>query len=57
MKRTPDYSKVIFRLPADLKRWLKKYAAANDRTMNGELIAMIKAAKAASVVKLGEALR
>lgn len=44
------------RLPVDLKEWLKRYAAGNDRTMNGELLALIKAAKAASAAKIREML-
>lgn len=45
------------RLPVDLKEWLKQHAAGNDRTMNGELLSLIKAAKATSMARLGEALQ
>lgn len=33
------------RLPADLKKWLRDRASANDRSMNAELVTVVKAAK------------
>lgn len=31
------------RLPAELKAWLASRAEANDRSLNGEILAMMKA--------------
>lgn len=35
------------RLPLELKAWLKAQAENNSRTMNGEILQLIKAAKRA----------
>ena len=39
------------RVPHDLKLWLKKRAQSNCRTMNGEILAMLKATKQAETKK------
>jgi len=36
--------KMIFRIPADMKAWLKSRADMNERTMTGELLMILKAA-------------
>ncbi|MGO6754897.1 Arc family DNA-binding protein [Rhizobium ruizarguesonis] len=36
-----------FRMPDDLRKWLADRAEANCRSMNNELIALMKAAQAA----------
>lgn len=39
--------KMIFRIPADMKAWLKDRATTNRRTMNGEILTILaKAMKA-----------
>lgn len=35
------------RVPRDVKEWLKARAEANCRTMNGEILALLKATKQA----------
>ena len=35
-------AKVQLRLPADIHQWLVKWAATNDRSMNGQMIAMLR---------------
>lgn len=39
------------RIPAELKRWLRERAEANSRTMNGEILALLKAANQIDVAK------
>jgi hypothetical protein len=36
---------VRFRLPEDLKEWLRKQAEQNVRSMNGEVVALLNAAR------------
>lgn len=33
------------RVPRDIKEWLRERAVANCRTMNGEILALLKATK------------
>ncbi len=37
------------RVPRDLKEWLRDRAATNCRTMNGEILALLKATKQAEL--------
>ena len=37
------------RLPHDLKIWLQGYAAAHERSMNAQILTIIRAARAAQV--------
>ncbi len=39
------------RVPRDLKEWLKARAAESSRTMNGEILALLKATKRAEAKK------
>lgn len=39
------------RVPHDLKQWLKDRAKDNCRTMNGEILALLKATKQAEQMK------
>lgn len=41
-----------FRLPSDVKAWLDHSASANNRSMNGELLAMLREAMAADPLKI-----
>jgi hypothetical protein len=43
----PSMSKAAFsiRIPADVKAWLAARAEANSRTINGEVLAILKDAK------------
>jgi plasmid stability protein len=41
-----ELPKVIFRVPVELKTWLRERAAANHRSANGELIAILQSAMA-----------
>jgi hypothetical protein len=34
--------KVCFRLPAEIKEWLEQDAARNDRSMNGQVVALLR---------------
>ena len=43
------------RVPRDVKEWLKARAEANYRTMNGEILAMLKATKQADRIVKKEA--
>lgn len=42
------------RMPDELKQWLAARAEANSRSMNRELIALMKAAKAAEQSQSGQ---
>ena len=35
-------AKVQLRLPADVHQWLVKFAADNDRSMNGQMVAILR---------------
>lgn len=39
---TSNEAKIQLRLPVDLRDWFAKLAAQNDRSMNAQMIAMIK---------------
>ncbi len=39
-----DDPKMIFRVPAEMRAWLKSRATANERTANGELLMILKTA-------------
>lgn len=39
MKADP---KVCFRLPAEIKEWLAQDAARNDRSMNSQVVALLR---------------
>ena len=39
------------RIPTEIKEWLKERAEANCRTLNGEILALLKATKQADAVK------
>lgn len=39
------------RIPSDIKDWLKERAEANHRTVNGEILALLKATKQSEAVK------
>ncbi|MEX0404063.1 hypothetical protein ABGN05_00125 [Aquibium sp. LZ166] len=36
---------ILFRVPADLKVWLEGRAASNHRTLTGELVQLLEAAR------------
>ena len=50
--RTPSYS---LRLEPDLSRWVKERAKAGDRSMNAELIRIVRQAKETAEQKQTEA--
>lgn len=35
-------AKVQLRLPADVHQWLVKFAAENDRSMNGQVVSILR---------------
>lgn len=37
-----DHIKVQLRLPLDVHQWLVKFAAENDRSMNSQMITILK---------------
>lgn len=37
-----EASKFQLRLPTDLKNWLETYAERNDRSMNGQVVAILR---------------
>ncbi|MBV6447071.1 Arc family DNA-binding protein [Nitrosomonas sp.] len=37
-----DHLKVQLRLPLDVHQWLVKFAAENDRSMNSQMITILK---------------
>lgn len=39
-----DDPKMLFRIPAEVKAWLKSRADANRRTMNGEILTILEQA-------------
>lgn len=47
MSKQTDISPLLVRIPAPLKEWLHGRAQANDRSMTGEILAMMKAAQKA----------
>lgn len=47
MSKQPDISPLLVRIPAPLKQWLSERADANDRSMTGEILALMKAAQRA----------
>jgi hypothetical protein len=40
-----EHPKLIIRMPPDVKAWLAARAEANERTLNGEVLAILKDAK------------
>jgi hypothetical protein len=40
--KSSNEAKIQLRLPADLRDWFAKLAAQNDRSMNAQMIAMIR---------------
>lgn len=39
----PSEVKFVARLPTDVRDWLRSYAKQRDRSMNGQLVSMLKA--------------
>ncbi|CDZ53362.1 Arc family DNA-binding protein [Neorhizobium galegae] len=47
MLKQSDISPLLVRIPAPLKQWLSDRAEANDRSMTGEILAIMKAVQRA----------
>lgn len=47
MSKPNDISPLLVRIPVTLKQWLQVRADANDRSMTGEILALMKAAQKA----------
>lgn len=41
-KTVPEVHRAQYRLPPDLAAWLKARAEENSRSMNGEIVALLK---------------
>jgi hypothetical protein len=48
MARTTDAAKMLIRVPPVLKDWVARQAASNWHSMNAEIVAILRAQKAAT---------
>lgn len=46
-----DEVKLQFRLPTDIRDWFREYADQRSRSMNGQMIELLKEMKAAEMEK------